>query len=207
MLFRSDVAAGLLANALLNVVADPGPCSPDALLSLAAVETTPTPTGTPSVPRECPASEVSAETVRPAAKAVPATLTRIRAIFRTTRRSARRGAYIVSARASHPGTATLTLTLPSKARRGRPVALTYSVAVAAGPLRISTPLLRRGLVNSMALAFGGATLGCVWAFLIAHLVHRSQLRGRQALDFVSYLPVSIPGIALGLALQIGRAHV
>lgn len=68
---------------------------------------------------------------------------------------------------------------------------------------IETPLLRRGLVNSMALAFGGATLGCVWAFLIAHLVHRSQLRGRHVLDFVSYLPVSIPGIALGLALLWG----
>jgi len=68
---------------------------------------------------------------------------------------------------------------------------------------IETPLLRRGLFNSMMLAFGGATLGCIWAFLIAHIVHRSRLRGRYVLDFVSYLPVSIPGIALGLALLWG----
>ncbi len=68
---------------------------------------------------------------------------------------------------------------------------------------IETPLLRRGLFNSMLLAFGGATLGCIWAFLIAHIVHRSRLRGRYVLDFVSYLPVSIPGIALGLALLWG----
>jgi iron(III) transport system permease protein len=68
---------------------------------------------------------------------------------------------------------------------------------------LETPMLRRGLFNSILLAFGGATLGCVWAFLIAHIVHRSQLRGRKVLDFVSYLPISIPGIALGLALLWG----
>lgn len=68
---------------------------------------------------------------------------------------------------------------------------------------LETPLLRRGLFNSMLLAFGGATLGCLWAFLIAHIVYRSQMRGRALLDFVSYLPVSIPGIALGLALLWG----
>lgn len=68
---------------------------------------------------------------------------------------------------------------------------------------VETPLLRRGLLNSMLLAVGGATLACVWAFLIAHIVHRSHLRGRHALDFVTYLPVSIPGIALGLALLWG----
>ncbi|MBC7802383.1 MAG: iron ABC transporter permease [Candidatus Parcubacteria bacterium] len=68
---------------------------------------------------------------------------------------------------------------------------------------VETPLLRRGLFNSMGLALGAATLGCMWAFLIAHIVHRSRLRGRGLLDFVSYLPVSIPGIALGLALLWG----
>ena len=68
---------------------------------------------------------------------------------------------------------------------------------------METPLLRRGLFNSVLLAFGGATLGCIWAFVIAHIVNRSRLRGRGALDFVSYLPVSIPGIALGLALLWG----
>ncbi len=68
---------------------------------------------------------------------------------------------------------------------------------------LETPLLRRGVVNSVLLAFGGATLGCLWAFLIAHIVHRSRLRGRKMLDLMSYLPVSVPGIALGLALLWG----
>lgn len=68
---------------------------------------------------------------------------------------------------------------------------------------LDTPLLRRGLTNSVLLALLGASLGCIWALVIAYITHRTRLRGRLALDFVSYLPISIPGIALGLALLWG----
>jgi len=68
---------------------------------------------------------------------------------------------------------------------------------------LETPLLRRGLMNSIILALAGATLGCVWAVVIAYITHRTRFRGRYVLDFVSYLPISIPGIAAGLALLWG----
>ncbi|MEZ5653188.1 MAG: iron ABC transporter permease [Burkholderiaceae bacterium] len=66
-----------------------------------------------------------------------------------------------------------------------------------------TPLLQRGIVNSLLLAAGGATFGCIWALGIAYTVHRTRLRGRHLLDFACYLPVSIPGLVLGLALLWG----
>lgn len=68
---------------------------------------------------------------------------------------------------------------------------------------MATPMLRRGVFNSIMLAFGGATLACFWAFAIAYLVQRTKMRGRYALDFVAYLPISIPSIVLGLALLWG----
>lgn len=65
------------------------------------------------------------------------------------------------------------------------------------------PVLRRGVLNSLLLAAGGATLGCVWALGIAYIANRTRFRGRNLLEFVCYLPVSVPGIVLGLALLWG----
>ncbi|MGD9943375.1 MAG: ABC transporter permease [Burkholderiaceae bacterium] len=65
---------------------------------------------------------------------------------------------------------------------------------------LSAPLLRRGLINSIVLGLLGATLTCAWAVLVAYVVHRTRFAGRQVIDFVSYLPISIPGLVIGLAL-------
>jgi iron(III) transport system permease protein len=65
---------------------------------------------------------------------------------------------------------------------------------------LAAPLLRRGLVNSILLGFVGATLTCAWAALVAYVVHRTRFKGRQAIDFLSYLPISIPGLVVGIAL-------
>jgi iron(III) transport system permease protein len=65
---------------------------------------------------------------------------------------------------------------------------------------LSAPLLRRGLINSILLGVVGATLTCAWASLVAYVVYRTRFKGRQAVDFISYLPISIPGLVIGVAL-------
>ena len=59
-------------------------------------------------------------------------------------------------------------------------------------------LTRIAFRNSMVLALGGATLGCLIAFMVSHIVHRQKGRLRGALDAVTTLPIGIPGIVLAL---------
>jgi iron(III) transport system permease protein len=62
------------------------------------------------------------------------------------------------------------------------------------------PVIFRSLWNTIAIGLGAGGLGVVFFSLIAYVVAKSRLHGRGLLDFLSWLPWSIPGILLGIAL-------
>jgi iron(III) transport system permease protein len=54
--------------------------------------------------------------------------------------------------------------------------------------------------NSIVLALLTATVGMVLTSLIAWIVYKSRLPGSWLLDFLAFVPITIPGIVLGMAL-------
>ncbi len=61
-------------------------------------------------------------------------------------------------------------------------------------------LFLRSLRNTLVLSVGTAVATIVVHSLIAYIVVRTRYAGRRLLDFVSWLPFTVPGIILGLAL-------
>jgi len=65
---------------------------------------------------------------------------------------------------------------------------------------LNDPVLLRSLWNTLAIGLGSGFIGVLFYSLIAYVVVRTRYRGRWLLDFLSWLPWSIPGILLGVAL-------
>jgi iron(III) transport system permease protein len=65
---------------------------------------------------------------------------------------------------------------------------------------LSDPVLLRSLWNTIAIGLGAGVVGVLFYALIAYMVVKTRHRGRWLLDFLSWLPWSIPGILLGVAL-------
>jgi putative spermidine/putrescine transport system permease protein len=62
--------------------------------------------------------------------------------------------------------------------------------------------VRKALTASLRAAIGATTLALVLGSLIAFAVHRHRFFGREALSFLVVLPIALPGIVTGLALNI-----
>jgi len=65
---------------------------------------------------------------------------------------------------------------------------------------LSDPILLRSLWNTLAIGFGSGLVGVFFYSLIAYVVVKTRHSGRGLLDFLSWLPWSVPGILLGVAL-------
>lgn len=65
---------------------------------------------------------------------------------------------------------------------------------------LSDPVLLRSLWNTLAIGFGSGLVGVLFYSLIAYVVVKTKHAGRGLLDFLSWLPWSVPGILLGIAL-------
>jgi iron(III) transport system permease protein len=65
---------------------------------------------------------------------------------------------------------------------------------------LGDPVLLRSLWNTVAIGLGSGVIGVLFYSLIAYVIVKSRHRGRAVLDFLSWLPWSIPGILLGVAL-------
>lgn len=65
---------------------------------------------------------------------------------------------------------------------------------------LGDPVLLRSLWNTIAIGLGAGVVGVLFYALIAYMVVKTRHRGRWLLDFLSWLPWSIPGILLGVAL-------
>jgi iron(III) transport system permease protein len=65
---------------------------------------------------------------------------------------------------------------------------------------LSDPVLVRSLWNTLAIGVGSGLIGVFFFSFIAYVIVKTRYAGRWLLDFLSWLPWSIPGILLGIAL-------
>jgi len=65
---------------------------------------------------------------------------------------------------------------------------------------LDDPVLLRSLWNTVAIGVGSGLIGVLFFALIAYMTVKTKHAGRWLLDFLSWLPWSIPGILLGMAL-------
>jgi iron(III) transport system permease protein len=65
---------------------------------------------------------------------------------------------------------------------------------------LSDPLLLRALWNTLTMSGAAAIFGVLWFTLVAYISVRTRYRGRRLLDFVTWLPASLPGVILSLGL-------
>jgi iron(III) transport system permease protein len=65
---------------------------------------------------------------------------------------------------------------------------------------VQDPLLLRALQNTVVLALSTALASLVVFSVIAYVIKRTHLWGRPVLDYLSWLPFTVPGIILSLAL-------
>jgi iron(III) transport system permease protein len=65
---------------------------------------------------------------------------------------------------------------------------------------LTDDLFLSSLRNTVVLAVGTAVAAVMVHSLIAYIAVRTRYAGRRALDFISWLPFTVPGVILGLAL-------
>jgi iron(III) transport system permease protein len=65
---------------------------------------------------------------------------------------------------------------------------------------LNNPLTVRAIKNSLLLATGGATATILFALLISHIVSRTRLAGRHALNVLATLPAAVPAMVFAVAL-------
>jgi iron(III) transport system permease protein len=67
---------------------------------------------------------------------------------------------------------------------------------------VTNPAVREAAKLSILLAAASATLVVAMGFVIAVVLVRSRLHGRAILDYLSILPLAVPGTALAIALIV-----
>jgi iron(III) transport system permease protein len=65
---------------------------------------------------------------------------------------------------------------------------------------VHTPLVAHAVKNSLILGLGSATVVMLLMAVASWLVVRTKLPGRWLIDNLSFIPVTIPGLVLGVAL-------
>jgi iron(III) transport system permease protein len=65
---------------------------------------------------------------------------------------------------------------------------------------VQDPLLVRAVQNTVVLALSTALASLIVFSLIAYVIARTRFWGRSTLDYLSWLPFTVPGIILSLAL-------
>ncbi|HEY3919733.1 MAG TPA: iron ABC transporter permease [Stellaceae bacterium] len=65
---------------------------------------------------------------------------------------------------------------------------------------LGDPLLLRALWNTLIMAGAASLVGVLWFALVAYISVRTRYRGRRLLDFITWLPASLPGVILSLGL-------
>jgi iron(III) transport system permease protein len=65
---------------------------------------------------------------------------------------------------------------------------------------LSNEMVRRALVNTLLLAVGGGALAMALTTTVAYVVTRTSYRLRPALDLAVWVPWTLPGVVLGVAM-------
>lgn len=66
-------------------------------------------------------------------------------------------------------------------------------------LLFSNALTTRSIYNTVIVGVTAAGLGAVLCFLLAYVIYRTKLPLRQTVNYLSMLPVAIPGLVIGVA--------
>lgn len=69
------------------------------------------------------------------------------------------------------------------------------------------PTAQHGIFNSLRLATAAATIAIVFALFIAYIDLRTKMRGRRFLDYLTVIPLGLPGIVLALGLLEGWIRI
>ncbi|MDH3316485.1 MAG: iron ABC transporter permease [Gammaproteobacteria bacterium] len=64
------------------------------------------------------------------------------------------------------------------------------------------PITQRGIMNSLFLAFVGATGGMAFCFVLAYSVHKLEGKSKAILDFVVTIPIGVPSIVLSMGILV-----
>jgi len=65
---------------------------------------------------------------------------------------------------------------------------------------ISFDIVQSAIKNSLVIAAGGGFLCLLLCIVISYIVQRSLIKGRALLDYVSMLPIAVPGVVLGVGI-------
>jgi len=65
------------------------------------------------------------------------------------------------------------------------------------------PLLVISIWHSFILAFGGGVIALSLTSVAAYIITKTQLRGREFLNFLCMVPFTLPGVVLGVAILWG----
>ncbi|TVR58299.1 MAG: iron ABC transporter permease [Candidatus Competibacteraceae bacterium] len=71
---------------------------------------------------------------------------------------------------------------------------------------LNTPAARRGIVNSLILAFTAATVLVVATALISYLTVKAKLRGAGWLDAAGIVPFALPGSVIGVSMILAWSN-
>ena len=67
---------------------------------------------------------------------------------------------------------------------------------------LSHPVSTAGIRNSLTLSALGATAGVILGLFLAYAIHRTRARGRGLIDFVTTVPIGVPGIVLAVGILL-----
>ena len=59
-----------------------------------------------------------------------------------------------------------------------------------------------GILNSLFLAFFGATIAMILALVVSYMIHRTKGVGSRLLDFLCVVPIGFPGIVLAMGVLV-----
>lgn len=62
------------------------------------------------------------------------------------------------------------------------------------------PMTLRVLKNTLIVGIGGASIGILFCLLISIVIHRTNIKGRKILDFISIIPLGIPGLIFAVGM-------
>ncbi|OGA02299.1 MAG: hypothetical protein A3H35_04335 [Betaproteobacteria bacterium RIFCSPLOWO2_02_FULL_62_17] len=65
---------------------------------------------------------------------------------------------------------------------------------------LTDPVVYKSLLNSLMAAGATAVLGGLFYFVLAYVVHRTDLPGRKWLEFLANVPLALPALVMGLGI-------
>jgi iron(III) transport system permease protein len=86
--------------------------------------------------------------------------------------------------------------IPNVAALFAPAGISTAPIVAA----LTDPDVLAGVVNSVVAGAGAAIAGSILFFILAYVVHRTNLPGRKQLEYLAMLPLAVPALVLGIGI-------